>query len=296
MRTGIDIGGTKIEAAVLGPDDSIAWRRRVPAPRTYDACLDALTALVSEADAHAGGRPRVGIGFPGFVDDDGMACHAFSTPLIGHRLADDLARRIARPVRADNDANCFVLAESTVGAARGRGVVFGVTLGTGAGAGLAIGGRVHRGANGVAGEWGHVPLPWMSADEYPGPSCGCGRVGCIEQFVSGTALARDHARMTGVFLEATEIGARAAAGDRDCTASLARLRDRLARALAIVVNILDPDAFVVGGGLGQAPGLVPGLSDEIARHAFAGRCRAPVLAARLGASAGVVGAALLGAS
>jgi fructokinase len=217
VRIGIDLGGTKIEAIALAAGGRECFRRRVPTPRgNYSETLEAVAALVTQADAvNRENQPATGgIGIPGVVSPaTGLVKNANSTWLIGKPLADDVARRLGRPVRLANDANCFALSEATDGAAAGAAVVFGVILGTGVGGGLVVHGRVVTGANAIAGEWGHNPMPWPTSDEWPGPPCYCGRTGCIETFLSGPGLALDHERATGIRLDAMAIASAASAGE-----------------------------------------------------------------------------------
>jgi fructokinase len=254
VRIGIDLGGTKIEVVVLSPDDDELLRERVPTPRgDYAGTLAAIAALVARADAVAPGPKRpVGVGIPGAISPaTGRVKNANSTWLNGRPLDRDLAAALGRPVRIANDANCFALSEAADGGGRGARVVFGVILGTGVGGGLVVRGEEVRGANAIAGEWGHNPLPWPADDERPGPACYCGRRGCIETFLCGPGLARDHEAVTGVALEPRAIQAAAEAGDPAATATLDRYEARLARALATLINVVDPDVIVLGGGLSK---------------------------------------------
>ena len=274
MRIGIDLGGTKIEVVVLDDTGAQRLRRRVPTPRDYDGTLAAIAALVAGAEAECG-VCSVGIGIPGSLSPaTGLVRGANSTWLNGGSLQDDLARRLDRPVRISNDANCLALSEA------GSGITFAAILGTGVGAGITIGGRLIEGANRIAGEWGHNPLPWMSRDEHPGPRCWCGRDGCIETFLSGPALAADGG---------AEPATLAARGDP----ALGRHAHRLARALAHVINLLDPDVIVLGGGLSNMAHLyeqVPGLWGE---WVFSDVVTTRLVPARHGDSSGVLGAARL---
>src|SRR5690348_4845641 len=237
MRIGIDLGGTKIEGIVMDRDGRVVARRRVPTPRDYAASLDAIVALVDDLDARAGTRCTIGIGIPGAATPAGLIKNANSTWLIGEPFGADLERRLERPVRLMNDANCFAISEAADGAAAGAGVVFGVILGTGVGGGIVVGGRGLDGANGIAGEWGHNPLPWMSIAEHPGPECYCGKRGCIEMFLSGPGFERDYAAANGTRLASPAIVAAAEAGEPAAAAALARYVDRLARGLASVINV-----------------------------------------------------------
>ena len=295
MRYGIDLGGTKIELLALAPDGQAAWRQRVAAPRgDYGRTLEALAGLVEAADSALGLRGSVGVGIPGATSRaTGLVKNANSTWLIGHPLDQDLARRLGRPVRLQNDANCFALSEASDGAAAGQGVVFGVILGTGAGGGIVVDGRVLNGRNVIAGEWGHNPLPWPRDEERPGPACYCGQHGCIETFVSGSGLARDHLAVTGQRLEGSAIVAAAAAGDPAAEASLQRLEERLARSLASVINILDPDVIVLGGGLSNVARLYAAVPRLWGPWVFSDRVDTRLTPARHGDSSGVRGAARL---
>jgi fructokinase len=238
--------------------------------------------------------PTVGIGIPGtIVPSTGLVKNANSTWLNGRPLERDLAAALGRPVRCANDANCLAVSEATDGAAAGAGLVFAVILGTGCGGGIAVDGRVHIGPNGVAGEWGHNPLPWPTPDELPGPQCFCGQHGCLETWISGTGLAQDHQRVTGYALTGPEIVAAADAGDAAARASLARLEDRIGRALASVVNLLDPDVIVIGGGLSKLDRLYVNLPPLIEEHLFGGGMLTPVRRAKHGDASGVRGAAWL---
>ncbi|MBV8650387.1 MAG: ROK family protein, partial [Alphaproteobacteria bacterium] len=243
MRIGVDLGGTKIEAAALDDDGRLLLRRRVPTPSgDYAATIAAIAGLVTALEAELGARGSVGIATPGALSPaTGLIKNANSTCLNGQRLDQDLAALLDRPVRLANDANCFALSEAVDGAAAGAETVFGVILGTGVGGGVVVHGRILTGPNAIAGEWGHNPLPWPVGDETPGPACYCGRAGCIETFLSGPGLAADHHRATGESAPAEAIVAAAAGGDEAAEATLARYEERLARALASVINLLDPE-------------------------------------------------------
>jgi fructokinase len=296
VRIGVDLGGTKTEIVALVPDGSEALRRRVATPQTgYDAIVTAIRDLVRAAEADIGAAGSVGVGIPGAVSPrTGLVKNANTTVLNGKPFAADLAAALARPVRLDNDANCFALSEAVDGAGRGARCVFGVILGTGVGAGIAIDGRVHKGRHLVAGEWGHNPLPWPSVPELTeAPPCYCGKSGCIETWVSGPAFAADHARATGVYLPAPDILEHAAAGDAAAEASYQRYVYRLARSLAHVVNVLDPDAIVLGGGMGQVDRLTEDLPILMPAYVFSDHCDTPIVRPRHGDSSGVRGAARL---
>jgi fructokinase len=295
LRIGLDIGGTKTELAALDDGGAERLRRRSATPHgAYEDAVRALADMVLAAERELGGRASVGVGLPGLVSPQtGLVCNSFATPYNGRPLKRDLERLLEREVRIENDANCFALSEALDGAGRGAHSVFGIVLGTGAGGGIVIGGRLLAGLNASAGEWGHNPLPWMTAEEFPGPRCTCGRLGCIEQFVSGTALAADHERATGEALKATEIAARAARGDAGCEASLARLEHRLARALAHVINLLDPEVIVLGGGLSSLERLYAGVPRLWRGFAYAREPGTRLVRAVHGGASGVRGAALL---
>jgi fructokinase len=258
-RIGIDLGGTKIEAIALSPAGAEIARRRVTTPRDYAASLDAITELVRELERAADEAGTVGVGIPGtVVPHTGLVKNANSVWLNSRPLGRDLEQRLERPVRLMNDANCFALSEASDGAGAGARVVFGVILGTGVGGGIVVDGRALLGANLIAGEWGHNPLPWLRADEWPGPLCYCGKRGCVETWLSGPALERDHAEHTGLTLSGREIARAAAGGDPGATATLARYHDRLGRALASLINVLDPDVaalppYVFAAGASSDP-------------------------------------------
>jgi fructokinase len=295
MRTGVDIGGTKIEVAVLDPAGGTRFQRRVATPPgDYGATLAAVAALVGEADSAAGTKCSVGIGIPGAISPaSGLVKNANSVWLNGKPLAEDLEMALGRAVRIANDANCFALSEATDGAAAGARSVFGVILGTGVGGGLVIAGQVVGGVNAIGGEWGHNPLPRPADDERPGPRCWCGRQGCVETFLSGSALSRSHESATGRKMDAAEIARAAAGGDTAAQASMGIYENRLARALAGVINIVDPDIVVLGGGLSNVERLyetVPAIWD---RWIFSDRVDTKLAPPRHGDSSGVRGAAWL---
>jgi fructokinase len=291
VRIGVDLGGTKIEAVALDEDGRELVRRRIATPRgDYGATLDAIASLVFDLERISDTRATVGVGMPGTVSPaTGLVKNANSTWLIGRPLADDLPRLLGRPVRFANDANCFALSEATDGAAAGAAVVFGVILGTGVGGGIVIDGRIVIGANAIAGEWGHNPLPAPQGAELPGPPCYCGRRGCIETFLSGPALAADYDGATA----ADEIVQRAAAGDVRADQALCRFEDRLARALASVVNVLDPDVIVLGGGLSNIERVYASVPGLLIPHVFSDRVDTKLVRAQHGDSSGVRGAAWL---
>lgn len=291
---GIDLGGTKIEVAVLDETGQERLRRRIPTPQgDYAATLEAVGVLVEEAEAEMGCACRVGVGTPGAISPDtGLIKNANSTCLNGKPLQRDLAQRLGREVRLANDANCLALSEALDGSGSGKGVVFTVILGTGTGGGIVVDGRILKGANAIAGEWGHNPLPWPGDEERPGPACYCGRHGCLETFLSGPGLAHDHARHGGQG-SAEDIVAMAMAGDASARGSLDRHADRLARGLACVINLLDPDVIVLGGGVSKIPGLCPSVVSRWGEYVFSDRVNTPLVLAHHGDSSGVRGAARL---
>ena len=291
-RIGIDLGGTKIEIAVLGPDGTERHRQRIPTPAGYAATLDGIAGLVADAEREVGGTGMVGIGIPGVISPaTGKVKNANSIALNGHTFDADIGVKLGREVRVDNDANCFALSEATDGAGAGLGMVFGVILGTGCGGGLTFKGAVHEGLNRIAGEWGHTPLPWPRPEELPGRRCWCGHDLCLETFVAGPSLARD-CDGEGAH-DASGIPARAAAGEARAQAALARHADRLARGLAVIVNILDPDAIVLGGGLSNMEHLYTEVPRLMRGYVFSDVVQTPVLRNKHGDSSGVRGAAWL---
>lgn len=295
MRIGIDLGGTKIEGIALGDDGAVLWRRRVATPAgDYDGTLAAIRNLVATAE-HALGQPgSIGIATPGAISPaTGLLKNSNSVVLNGRPLDRDLEHALGRPVRLENDANCFAVSEAADGAAAGARVVFGVILGTGVGGGLVVDGRVVSGRNRVAGEWGHAPLPWPRDDERPGPPCYCGRCGCIETFLSGPGFSRDVLHTTGRAAAPDVIVAAAAAGDDAARACLDTYMDRLARGLAMVVDLLDPDAIVLGGGLSNIDALYGALPARVLHYAFTDRLDTAIVKNRHGDSSGVRGAAWL---
>jgi fructokinase len=276
MRIGVDLGGTKIEALAMDDTGKELGRRRVPTPRgSYDATLEAIAGLVAALERELGRRGSVGIGMPGTISPaTGLVKNANSTWLNGRRFAEDLTGRLGRSLRFANDANCFALSEAVDGAARGARVVFGAILGTGVGGGIVVEQRVIDGRHRIAGEWGHTPLPWMTDEEYPGPRCNCGRNGCIEQFLSGPAKNRERDRI----------------GE---DAAMARYEDRLARAFSMIINMLDPDVIVVGGGLSKHERLYASVPPLLKNHVYWKKPSTPIVHARHGDASGVRGAAML---
>lgn len=294
MRIGIDLGGTKIEGIALGDEGEILVRRRVATPPDYPATVAAISGLVRDLEVETGERGTVGMGIPGtIVPATGLVKNANSTCLIGQPLGRDLEQSLERPVRIMNDANCFALSEAADGAAAGAEVVFGVILGTGVGGGIVVRGECLSGANLIAGEWGHNALPWVGAEELPGPLCYCGKHGCIESWLSGPGFSRDHERVTGEARPAPDIAAAARSGDAGAASSLARYVDRLGRALSSVINILDPDVIVLGGGMSNVAGLAEAVAARLPAHVFSDTILTRVVRHRHGDSSGVRGAAWL---
>lgn len=295
MRIGLDLGGTKIEGVALDEGGTELARRRVATPRQdYDATLRAMVALVRGLEAETGRRGTVGVGMPGALSPaTGLVKNANSTWIIGQPLDRDLSALLERPVRFANDANCFALSEAVDGAGAGARVVFGVIVGTGTGGGIAVERRVLTGPNAIAGEWGHNPLPWPREGEWPGPPCYCGKTGCVETFLSGPGMARDHLEATGEALAAPEIVARAGTGDAAAAATLARYEERMARALAVVLNVLDPDVVVLGGGMSRIARFYESVPRLWQAWAFSDRVDTVLKPPVHGDSSGVRGAAWL---
>lgn len=296
MRIGIDLGGTKIAGIVLTTDGRTRAEHRVSTPRDdYAGTLAAIAGLVASLEAEAGiTGGSVGIGMPGAISPaTGLIKNANSTWLNGRPFEADLTKALGRPIRIENDANCLAVSEATDGAGAGAHLVWAVILGTGVGSGIAIDGRPLSGRSRVAGEWGHNPLPWPRDDERPGPACYCGRHGCIETWLSGPALAADHARRTGQALTGEAIVATMRAGEPSAKGTFAVFLDRMGRGIAHVVNILDPDVIVLGGGLSTVPELVAGLPAAIGPHVFSDVFDTPVRASLHGDASGVRGAAWL---
>jgi fructokinase len=295
MRIGIDLGGTKIEGIAIADDGGEPLRRRVATPRgDYARTLAAVAGLVHDLERELGTQGTVGVGIPGTISPaTGLVKNSNSTWLIGQPMGEDLPRLLNRPVRFANDANCFALSEATDGAAAGADVVFGVIIGTGTGGGVVVNRHVLVGANAIAGEWGHNPLPAPRGDELPGPPCYCGRRGCIETFLSGPGLVLDYAESGGEPISAQEVVARAAAGDALADRSLVRYESRMARALAGVINVLDPDVIVLGGGLSNIDRLYERVPRLWAPHVFSDRIATRLVRAAHGDASGVRGAAWL---
>ncbi len=295
MRLGIDLGGTKIAAVVIDANGAVVWDRRIPTPRDdYEGTIQALTSLTAEAERAVGARCAVGVGMPGAISPaTGLVKNANSTWLNGRALKVDLEASLGREVRLANDANCLAVSEAADGAAAGRRVVFGVILGTGTGGGIVIDRQVLTGPHAIAGEWGHNALPWPDAEEYPGPPCYCGLRGCIETFLSGPALAADYRRRGGrEGLQGEQI-VQQAADDPIASAALAAWLRRLAKALATVVNLIDPDAIVVGGGLSRIEAIYAEVPRLWGQWVFSDVVTTPLVPARYGDASGVRGAAWL---
>lgn len=295
VRIGVDLGGTKIEFIALERDGTELHRHRIATPRhDYDGTVRAIADGVKDMEKQLGRAATVGVGMPGTISTrTGLVKNANSTWLIGKPFDKDLARALEREVRCSNDANCLAVSEATDGAGSGRRVVFAVIMGTGCGGGIAVDGRVHSGSNGVAGEWGHNTLPWMRANEFPGPSCYCGKNGCIETWISGTGLEKDYERATKTSLRGPEIIARGEAKDPTALAALDRFEDRLARGLAGVINLLDPDVIVMGGGASQISRIYKNVPALLKEYVFGKEADTPLVPAKHGDSSGVRGAAWL---
>ena len=294
IRIGIDLGGTKIEGIALSSDGEVLVRRRVPTPRDYVATLEAIAGVVEAIESAVKVKCSVGIGIPGtVVPDTGVVKNANSVCLNGQMFKRDMELRLSRTVRMMNDANCFTLSEAADGAAAGAPVVFGVILGTGVGGGIVVDGKCIIGVNQIAGEWGHNPLPWPSIEEIPGPFCYCGRRGCIEAFISGPSFGRDHTTHTGKTLTTREIVQGAKDGDAEAMATMERYHDRLARSLSTVINLLDPDVIVLGGGMSNVEGLAEAGQARLHKYVFSDTIDTKVVKNMHGDSSGVRGAAWL---
>lgn len=295
MLIGIDWGGTKIEAIALDRRGEVLARERLPTPQgDYEACVRAASGLAAGFESRLGQRGCVGIGIPGAVSPaTGLVKNANSVWLNGRPLKQDMERALSREVRIENDANCLAVSEAADGAGAGAEVVWAIILGTGAGSGIAVRGRALTGRQRIAGEWGHTPLPSPGPDELPGTACWCGRRNCLETYVSGTGLAADHARATARSWRAEEIVGAARSGDGEARAALDRLADRLARGLAVGINLLDPDVVVLGGGLSDVDELLAALPARVAPHVFSDAFTTPILRSVHGPASGVRGAAWL---
>ena len=295
IRIGVDIGGTKIEAAALDATGAFVARVRKPNPGDYEAFIALVAELVSEAETEAGVTgASVGIGMPGSISTKtGLMRNANSVWMNDRPMREDLARALGRPVRMENDANCFALSEATDGAGVGAGVVFGAILGTGCGGGVVVNGRTINGRNGVGGEWGHSPLPWPSSEEFQAHRCWCGRVDCLETWTSGSAFVEDYQRTTGLIRDGATIVAAARAGEAAAEGALDRYIARLGRALAAMCNLLDPDVIVLGGGMSNVDELYERVPPVVAHYIFSDSFETPIRKAVHGDSSGVRGAAWL---
>jgi len=294
MRIGIDLGGTKIESIAIDDEGRELARKRMPTPRHYDGTLVAIGGIVRDFEKELADSATVGIGMPGTISPaTGVVKNANSIWLNGRPLAQDASRVIGRPLRFANDANCFALSEATDGAAVNVSLVFGVILGTGTGGGIVRDRRIWTGSNAIGGEWGHNPMPWPEASEWPGPACYCGLTGCIETFLSGPGMAREHRELTGETFNAAEIAARADAGDANAIATMERYERRLARGLAHVINLLDPEMIVLGGGLSNVTRLYENVPKIWGGYVFSDTVNTRLVAPAHGDASGVRGAAWL---
>ena len=302
LYVGVDFGGTKIEAAALSQDGELLAVQRRPNPGDYAAALGVVCDLIEQVENEAKTKDpslahrvaTIGVGAPGSVSPrTGVMRNANSTWLNGKTFREDLEDALRRPVRLANDANCLALSEAVDGAAKGAKSVFAIIVGTGCGGGVVVNGHLVEGANGVTGEWGHTPLPWMKAEEFPGPACWCGHTGCMETWVSGTGFARDFNDVAGRNLKGEEIIAAMRSGDAEAEAAFDRLMDRLGRGMALIVNILDPDVFVFGGGLSNVSEIYERLPAKIKSYVFSDTWNARLAPAKWGDSSGVRGAAYL---
>jgi fructokinase len=295
MRIGVDLGGTKIEFIVLGSDGRELHKHRMPTPRgDYDSTVRAIKEGIAQIEHELRRRGTVGVGIPGAISRITQTVkNANSTWLNGKPFLNDLSVALDREVRCANDANCLAVSEATDGAGAGKRLIFAVILGTGCGGGIAVDGCVHNGPNGVAGEWGHTVLPWMHAEEFPGPECYCGFRGCIETWISGTGLEKDYERATGTKLTGKEIVAHSVEGEAEAMACLDRYEDRLTRSLAQMINILDPDVIVLGGGMSRVQRLYQNVPRSLKKYVFGREAETPVLVAKHGDASGVRGAAWL---
>lgn len=295
MRIGVDLGGTKIEGIALDADGVELLRHRVVTPQgDYQATLDAVHQLINRIESETGQRGSIGIGTPGAISPaSGLMKNSNSVCMNGKPVHQDLTALLQREIRIANDANCFALSEATDGAAQGESVVFGVIIGTGTGAGIVVKGKVLSGPNAIAGEWGHNPLPWPLDIELPGPQCYCGKYGCIETYLSGPGMTHDHELYANIILDSETIVSKATFGDEDALETVQRYEDRLARSLAHVINILDPDAIVLGGGMGNIKRLYKNVPKLWGAYVFSDQVATKLLAPKYGDSSGVRGAAWL---
>lgn len=295
MYIGIDLGGTKIEAIALSPAGEELFRKRVPTPpNDYQAGIAAICQLVEEIEAQQGRQGSVGLGIPGAISPaTGLVKNANSTWLIGQRFDRDIADALKRDVRIENDANCFAVSEATDGAGAGYNVAFGVILGSGCGGGITVARKILAGRHHIAGEWGHNPLPWPGSGELPGNQCYCGKKGCLETYISGNGIAREHHKMTGESPKLQEIIDHMRSGDMAARQTYRKFIDRLARGLATVINILDPDVVILGGGVSNIDEIYADLPAKLSERVFSDICETPVKKALHGDSSGVRGAAWL---
>jgi fructokinase len=295
IRIGVDLGGTKIEVIALGSNREELFRHRIATPQgDYKNTIQAMVDLVLMAESKLGKKGTIGIGTPGAISrDTGFLKNSNSTCLIGKPIRQDLEELLGRPVLLSNDANCFALSEMVDGAALGAGIVFGVIVGTGTGGGVVVNGKILTGANAIAGEWGHNPLPWPQPNELPGLDCYCGKKGCIETFLSGPGMSKNHERITGEFLDPEIIVSRALNGCMACEETISRYEDRMARGLAHVINILDPDVIVLGGGMSNIQRLYENVPRLWGRYVFSNEVDTMLLPPKYGDSSGARGAALL---
>lgn len=295
VKIGIDLGGTKIEIIALGENYRELFRRRVATPQgDYRAILSAICELVKTAERKLRERGPIGIGTPGATSlATGLLKNSNSMCLNGQPFYADLQRMFDRPLRMDNDANCFALSEATDGAAAGKGIVFGVIAGTGTGGGIVVHGKILKGINAIAGEWGHNPLPWPQEDDMPGPDCYCGKNGCIETYLSGPGMSNDHLRATRTRLTPEAIRIGASRGDKACEETMRRYEDRMARSLAHVINVLDPDIIVLGGGMSKLTRLYDNIPKLWGQYVFSDRVDTLLVPPKYGDASGVRGAAML---
>jgi len=295
IKIGIDLGGTKIEIVALDENNGELLRRRIATPQgDYRTILSTIAQLIKTAERKLGERGTIGIGTPGTTSlTTGLLRNSNSTCLNGKPFYDDLQRMLVRPIRMDNDASCFALSEATDGAAAGKNIVFGVIVGTGTGGGIVVRGKTITGANAIAGEWGHNPLPWPRDDEFPGPGCYCGKNGCIETYLSGPGISNDHLRATGTRLNAETLWIEASRGDKACEETMQRYEDRMARSLAHVINILDPDIIVLGGGMSNIQCLYEDIPRLWGKYVFSDRMDTLLVPPKHGDASGVRGAAML---
>jgi len=297
VQIGVDFGGTKIEAAALDSNGAFLARIRAPTPGSYDQALRTICALVDEAESIAGAKGTVGIGAPGSISPrTGVMRNANSVWLNGRNLKEELGAALGRPIRIANDANCLALSEAVDGAACGSNTAFAVVLGTGCGGGLVINGALIEGANGIGGEWGHIPLPGATSAEMEAPPCWCGQRGCLETWISGSGLERDYHRIYGAVRCGEDIISLMRAGDAKAKATFERYMDRLGRGLSTVCNIIDPDTIVLGGGLSNVSEIYTALPSIIGSYVFSDSWSAKIAPARWGDSSGVRGAARLWAA